>query len=311
MRIISIYFFALICTLSSFAFSAQVLKVKGQALLIDTAGDDIQIGKTYYLMSNGKKKGIIKVIKLRPGQALAELIKGRALANWTLKERRPVTKKKTFVAAKRVAPTPKLKVVKRKSNKAKSRKSKYKKSSKDLAVGFVLGFGQNSSDVTFVGTGARNDSYTGSSLSYEVITDMKIHNKFYLRGSLGIHNFLAEDASNTQCLDSSGIVGAVCKVDLGYMNLDLWLRYYLTQGRSKFWLGAGIGILFSPKYNGTTALKEEDLATTTIMQVGGGADIRLTDKLYVPLWLEYGMFPSSDTVKMSSISGYLGLAYRL
>ncbi len=311
MRIISILFFALTSVFSVLSFSAQVLKVKGQAILIDTAGDDLQIGKKYYLMSNGKKKGIVKIIKLRPGQALAKLVKGKALSNWTLKERKPV-KRKQILAVQEEAPVPKLKIAKRHPKKYKSKSSRRdKQKGNDLAVGFVLGYANNSSDVSFVGTGARTDSYSGSSMSYEIIGDMKIFNKLYLRGSLGMQNFLAEDSSNTQCLDSNNVTGVVCKVDLGYMNFDLWLRYYLNQSKYKFWLGAGLGVLFSPKYNSTTALKEEDLSTTTFMQVGGGADVKISDRLYIPLWAEYGFYPSSDTVKMSSISFYFGLAYRL
>ncbi len=303
MRHISFIFFALILALSTLSFSAQVHKVKGKAVLVDTTGDDIQMGKTYYLISGGKKKGIIKVMKLRPGQALAKLLKGKALSGWTLRERR--TSKRKKLVAKENAPAPTLKPVKRYNRK--KRKSYSKKDNK-LSIGFAFGYNSNSSDVDFVGVTPRSDSYSGTSSSYELLADYHMYKKFYLRASLGMQNFNTEDSTNTQCGDNGN---EVCRVDLGYMNLDVWLRYYLNEGKYKFWGGAGLGILLSPSYNSTTALNEDDLPTTTLMQVGGGADLSISEKLYVPLWAEYGLYPSSDTVSMNSMSFYLGLAYRL
>lgn len=302
MRLIAILFFALSLSLSNLVFSAQVLKVKGQAILIDTAGDDIRMGQTYYLISKKKKRGIIKIIKLRPGKALAKLLKGKALADWTLRKR--------TTGAKKPAPAPRSKQIVRKK-----KSTPLSNTDDKLAIGFALGYNTNSSDVNFVempSTAARSDSYTGTSTSYEVLADYKIYKRFYLRGSLGIHNFNTEDSANTQCVSSDNISGAICKIDLGYMNLDIWLRYYLNQKTTyKFWAGAGLGILFSPSHNSTTALEKADLAATTLMQVGAGADIKISDQIYIPLWGEYGLYPSSDTVKMNSISVYFGLAYRL
>ncbi len=268
------------------SFSAQILKVKGPAVLIDTAGDDIQMGKTYYLMSKGKKRGIVKIVKLRPGQALARLIKGKALANWTLKVRN--------------IPTQKISTIKNPPA-----------LHKGLGLGFALGYNNNSSDVRFTGTSPRLDSYVGTSVSYELLMDYKFYKKFHLRASLGKQAFHTEDTNNTQCLKQDNILNTVCRVSLSYINLDIWPRYYLNKGKHKFWGGVGISILFNPTSNNTTALDIANLKTTTFMQVGAGIDILASHKLYIPLWIEYGLYPSSDTVKMNSISFYLGLAYRL
>jgi hypothetical protein len=294
--------------LTNSVFAAEVLKVKGDAILIDTAGEDIRMGSTYYLMSGTKKKGIVKIVKLRPGQALAKLLKGTALPRWVL-QKRSGTKSRKQVAKKRKPKAPAPKSMYSKKKRQQNRKSS---NQSKLAIGFAVGMNQNSSEVLF-NNPERTDKYSGSSTSFELLADYQLFNKFNLRGSLGMQNFSAgEDPNNTNCVNSAGETGQVCLVDLGYMNLDIWLRYQaFSFGRFDFWGGAGLGILFSPKYNATTALKEEDLATTTFMQIGGGADIKLTEKLYAPLWAEYGLFPSSDTVKMSSVSFYFGLAYRL
>ncbi|MGH1469076.1 MAG: outer membrane beta-barrel protein [Bdellovibrionales bacterium] len=300
MRHISFLLLTFILAFSTLSFSAQVTRVKGKAILIDTTGDDIQMGKTYYLISNGKKKGIIKVMKLRPGQALAKLLKGKALSGWTLRDRTAPN-----LVAKESAPEPTLQPVRRRNKK---KRTSYSKNKGKLSIGLAFGYNSNSSDVKFVGNTPRSDSYTGTSSSYELLADYQLHKKFYLRGSLGMQNFNTEDSTNTLCGNGGN---EVCRVDLGYLNFDIWLRYYLNEGKYRFWGGAGLGILLSPSYNSTTALNEKDLATTTIMQAGAGADLSISDKLYVPLWAEYGIYPSSDTVSMSAVSFYLGLAYRL
>jgi len=305
-RVLAIVFIVFSFALPSFA--AQVLKVKGSAVLIDTAGDNLKMGSTYYLMSGAKKKGIIRIIKLRPGQAIGKLLKGKALPNWVLKKRSKGKAKQVAKKRKPKAPEPKSMYSKKKRKKKPSDTSQSK-----LAIGFAIGMNQNSSQVTFSGANPRVDEYSGSSSSFEILADYKLYTKFHLRGSLGMQNFNAGgDPTNNQCTDSQNQTGQICLVDLGYMNLDIWLRYQAFQyGRFDFWAGAGLGILFSPKYNSTTALNEDDLATTTFMQIGGGADIKLTERLYVPLWAEYGLYPSSDTVKMTAVSFYFGLSYRL
>jgi len=305
-----------IMTAHSVAHAAEVLKVKGDALLIDTAGDNIKSGETYYLVTNGSKKGIVKIIKIRPGQALAKLVKGKALPNWTLQKRSSGLKRSTVTKTrKRTAPKPKL------TKKPYRKKRKAKKKLKGLALirskvasGIALGFNQNNAEVEFGAPAARTDNYTGTSLSFESFLDYQVNQKWSLRGSLGMHKFEAGgDTSNTACPTANGTVGAVCVIDLTYMNLDIWARYhFLTKKKYTAWGGAGLGILFVPEFGKTTALSEQDLATTTLIQVGGGLDIKLTEKLFFPVWGEYGLFPSSDTVNsMNSLSFYFGLGYRL
>lgn len=295
---------------STQVFSAQVLKVKGSAVLIDTEGENIKKGKLYYLISaSGKKKGIVKIAKTKPGKAIAKLVKGKAAKSWTLRLRKSKKSKKAY-AKKETAPEPKIKPVVRKKKKSYSADD----SSKKLSVGFVIGYNSDSSDVSFLDTNgnvSRNDSYSGTSLSYGLLLDYKWKKKLSIRTGLGLHNFSTEDSSNLQCIGSDGNPGAVCKIDLSYISIDAWLRYRLTEGKYNFWAGGGAKILISPSSGGTTALNEDDLGTGFNPQIGGGLDYIISDKLYVPVWAQYSFAPPTDTVKSTSIGVYFGLAYRL
>lgn len=298
-----ILIFSTLVLFSFQAYSAQVLKTKGSAVLIDALGDNLEVGGLYYLVQNGNKKGILRIIKLKPGKALGRLLKGTAQPTWSLVKR---SSKKRRATVKAPAPAPEPSYTR--SSVSKKRSSSH--SSKKLSLGFALGYSQNSSEVNFTNPSGTS-SLSGSSMSYEVIADYMLYKNFGAKFSLGMQNFLAEDSSNRRCVGSAGTLTEPCTVDLSYINLDIWLKYYFTQGSLNLWGGAGLGVLFAPKYNSTTAVKEEDLATTTLIQVGGGLDYRLSNKISIPFWLEYGLYPSSDTVTMNSISGYLGLSYHL
>lgn len=309
--------FKLLClltiTLSCLSVNAaRVLKVKGKAVLIDNDGSNISKGELYYTMNmNNKKIGIIRIMKTKQGKSIAKLLKGKAQPNSPLMKR-PTSKAQK--KKKKKPQAPKLYSRSKSENKRKSTKRTSNKTGK-MGFGFNLGYNSNSSEVSFLdeGTGelVRQDSYTGTSISYELFFDYQVFSKVNLRGTLGMHNFSAEDSANTQCLDADNQPGAACIVDLSYINIDLWARYFLTQSWHNVWLGAGLGILLSPSENSTTAINTEDVGATTLIQIGGGADIDISDKLYLPLTVEYGLYPSSDTVDMSSISFYFGLGYRL
>lgn len=287
--------------ISSYAQSSTVSKVKGQAVLINTDGENLKVGAYYYLVSGGKKKGIVKIAKIRPGQALAKLLKGAARPSWSLVERKKITRQAKAPAPS--APTETKPIYAKKRKKSSSPESK-------LAAGLVLGYGMNSSKISYANN-PQKSSLSGSSTSFGLLLDYKFKPRIGFHAELGMHNFFANDSADKRCVDSSGSLD-VCSVDLGYINLDLWAKYYFVKGRRySLWLGGGAGILFSPQYNDTTAIKEADLATTTLIQAGVGLELMLGKSFFIPFWLEYGLYPPSDTVTMNSISAYAGFALKL
>jgi len=322
MRKLQLLIYTLLFFFSSVSLAATVAKVKGTGILIKSPSETLKTGRLYFLVSpEGKKLGIVKIKKAEEGRAIGKLLKGKARPNLELVLRKSKSKAGNKSLAKRKktkkssAPPPKR--ISKKSNK--KRKSKkgggFFSGDKSKSVGFSAGFNSNSSNVTFLdaaGNSAREDSYSGTSISYELFFDYQLMNKLHAKASLGMHNFEAGDDANSQCIGQDGSAGASCNVDLSYINLDIWLKYYFLQ-KDKFqiWGGAGVGVLLSPDAGTTTALNADDVATTAFIQAGAGADINITEKLYIPFWAEYGLFPSSDTVKMNQISGYVGLGYIL
>ena len=316
--------FSVLFLFSSYTFGATVSKVKGKGVLIKNPSTQLKVGDLYYLITpDGKKTGIIRIKKAENGRSIGKLLKGKARPNLELLKRKTkskkssVARKKSRKKKKSSAPPPKR--ISKKSKKSKKSKQGFMQrifsGDKNKAVGLAAGFSSNSSDVTFVDSGGnqiRQDSYSGTSLSFELFFDYQLFNKLYLRASLGQQNFEAGDEENDQCIGSNGAVGAECIVDLSYINLDFWLHYYFMRGkRFEAWGGAGVGFLLSPDAGTTTALDPDDVATTAFFQFGAGGNFLINEKFYIPFWAEYGLYPSSDTVDMSSISVYAGIGYRL
>ncbi len=285
--------------LPSFSWAASVKKVKGKNVLIDTESSNIKTGALYYLVRGGKKKAIIKVLKTRPGQAIGKILKGNAQPGYTL-VRRP-SKKKSTSTARRSEPLPPLKTVenepKRKSSKSYSSGGSFKDK---LKIGGVITLGQDTAKVES-STGTSNGS--GSSTSFELIADYDFSEKIKIRASIGQQAFSTEDTSVT-----IGPGGPPSRIDLGYINVDLWGKYHFKE---MYWAGAGIGILLSPSYGGTTAVQEEELGSQMYLQVGGGVDYKLSDKFSIPAWIEYGTTLASGDATLSSIGLKLGLSMQL
>ncbi len=303
-------FFSFFLGTNGFA-AAMVAKVKGRAVLIKSS-KKMKVGQLYYMVTkSGKKTGIVRIMKSKPGKSVAKLLKGKAKPSLKL------VKRKKGKSSKSVAKTSKKKSSRRKNpSKGGSVSGESYLSLKRIRnVGFMGGFNLNNATVQFndeLGNGLREDTYSGSSISFKLFFDYLISDKLSFRAGLGQQNFNAGgDESNTNCADASG-ASAVCLVDLSYISLDGWVQYYfLKTSKMHIWGGVGISGLIAPSENETTALQIDELGSSFLFAIGAGLDFNVTDKLFIPARANYSLYAPSDTVNFNSISGYLGLGYRL
>ena len=62
--------------LFSSAEAAKVLKVKGRKILIDREGETLKRGDLFYVVSkSGKKRGVVKIVKVKGKKAIGKLAK--------------------------------------------------------------------------------------------------------------------------------------------------------------------------------------------------------------------------------------------
>lgn len=181
--------------------AATITKVKGKKVMVNTEGDDISSGdKLFAVDSNGKKKAIIKITKVKGEKALGEVTKGKAAPNMAL--------------------------VKGKSRGEKSAADD--DGGGNLAVGAMLGYGIDSMTVK---SAIGDFDTTGSSFGFDAVVDYKLVPGFYLRGNIGYESFGTEGG-----ILPGGATGVV---DITFLKTGLMGQYAFMDTATQIWAGVG------------------------------------------------------------------------
>ncbi len=263
----------------SSAFAADITKVKGNKALINLDGLEAAEGDVFFAIdSNGKKKGIIKIDKVKGDKAIGAISKGKAQVGWTLTKRGPK-------AAGDDSVTPSSKSTKG-----------FSASNHDTFIGAMVGYGMDSAEVTLDSGDVA--SLSGSGISAKGFFDYKLFPNIWFRGFGGIENF--NGTGGNVCTG-----GATCDVKIMYITFDFWGRYVFSDKEFRPWLGGGFTLLF-PMTKSSTAIVETSITTTSTYGVGGGADWFISKDSFIPMSVEYQLFPSSNQAKASIIALRVG-----
>lgn len=280
-------------TLFIFASSgeaATVTQVKGKSVLINLQGDQIKAGDLMVVVdAAGKTRGIVKVRRVSGNRAIAVLGKGRAQAGWMLQARGAA--KKSSTAAK-AAP----------SQKSGSQTS----ASSQSYWGTLFGLGMNSLTVDQVNASgvATGESVAlkGMGFSAKAFYDYNIFTSFWFRGMTGLEQL---NASGNRPSDSVSL-----KQDIMYLTFDLWGRFVFSTSNIRPWVGGGFSIMFPASKSGT-ALESASITNTSLMSFGVGLDYFRSGNFFIPISLEYGLYPESERVSANTIAFRAGLGWSL
>lgn len=272
-------------------FSAQVAKIKGKSLLIDTQGDPVKVGEIYFVVDlNGAKKAIIKIMKVRGNKALALVGKGVPQVGMSLQKRgartaRPSTPKDSYSAAP------------------------YSSGGSALSGaywGALLGVGFDSLTadiITNAGIKQGTASTSGTSFSLKGLYDHRLFDNVWFRGLFGIEGLKTEGSNS--CGDSSN---EACNVNIMYLSADALGRYVFSENQVRPWVGGGVSLLF-PLSKDSTLLQASSITNTYALLFAAGVDWQISPTMVIPLSVEYGMLPKSDTVESSWIQIRGGIAF--
>jgi hypothetical protein len=279
--------FAFLLPLSSYAGS--VTEVKGRSMRLNMDSEQAQVGDLYFLLSaDGKKKAIVKITKTKGNQAIATLLKGKADVGMTTLKREGGAPQQAGGGG----------------GGGGGRSTVTRSGLRKAYWGGILGFSMDSMSVdlpaTTTGQSAQSVSMTGSSFSLLGIFDYMLFNRGWFRGEAGYQGF---------SVAGSSVCGAAttCNMSASYIDLNLIFRYLFTDGNFRPWLGGGFGLMF-PAAKSSTALDTGSISSTGIFIFTGGLDWSLSPNMYVPISIEYGMFPKSSTVSASWITLRAGIA---
>lgn len=300
-------FFAIIFTFLLFflphsSFAATVVGVKGKKILVNLQGEPALKGDIFYLLDkSGKKKALIKIMKVKGNKALALLGKGNAAKGFTLKYR----PKKGESTANR----PKGGESDKEDTTAESADSGGSAAgSSQMYFGVMLGFSQNSMDVELqddAGASRGSTSLSGNGYSAKALVDYNLFSGIWFRGMFGVEQF---NVSGDKLCGLSPSFNSTCTAEIMYLSLDMWGRYLFSEGSFRPWVGGGFSLMF-PLTQSATALDESSITNTSVMSFGLGFDYFTSPTFYIPISVEYGLLPSSETVSANTIAIRAGAGF--
>lgn len=290
---------AVIALSVSTADAARVEKVKGKQVLIDSEGLPMSKGEKYFIIIDGKKKGVVKITKVKSERALGTLTKGRAEVDAMVEPTGRSSKSDSAFSDDDI-----LKGKKRK--KKKSRKDDGDGDGEDTTpqtiVGFLVGYAMDSQSATvasYDGSGnvvsTTKESFSGSGYSLKGFGDIPLSESFGVISRAGIEQLNLSSGSN-----NSSIM---------YLTADILLRYSFGSGGFVPYAAAGMGIHF-PISKSSTYLDVPRISSTTIFFFDGGFNWAWGETSYLVGALEYAMFPPSNDVSTSFITGRFGMGWR-
>jgi hypothetical protein len=273
---------------TGFVHAADVIKVKGSSALIDLKGEPAVPGDLFYAVSSdGKKRAIVSITKVKGDKALGRITKGKAGPGMTLEPKSPSA----------LAPA--------------SRSAKNTPTGQ-MYWGGMLGVAMDKANVkvlwqsTGVGHTAGDTkevaALSGTSFSAMGLFDYSFTPQFWVRGFGGIENFNVSGPAS--CGEGNN---STCDSKIMYLNASAVARWLFMTGNIRPWAGAGVGVMF-PLTKSSTAFDSDSIAGTQVILFQGGVDWFLSPKMYVPISLEYGLLPKSAQVEASWIEVRVGLA---
>ncbi len=268
----------------SSAESATVKKIKGTKALISVEGSDLKINDQFFTVSStGKKRGLLQITSIKGDQAVANVIKGIPEIGQTL-------------LAVSAAPQKTSKgSIQKKSSKASSSSSNFKH------MGLLGSYLMNKMAVNFTVAGANfSTAMTGTGFGLLGYYDYDYTNAFQLRAAGGIEQFQVAESCTSL---------AACNVNINYLSGYGIAKYNFINGATKVWAGGGLGLLYAIS-KASTVLDTALITSTYTITLSAGADFDMGGGSYLPVVLDYSMFPSSASVTASYIALRVGWGWR-
>ncbi|WII73694.1 hypothetical protein QJS83_07375 [Bdellovibrio sp. 22V] len=260
----------LLTSLVSPAYALRTVAVKNDRALIDLEGEDLQVGdKLGARDADGKARALLEIKQVKDGRAVAAVIKGRMQKDYSVAKYTP------GAAAKPTA------------------KSKAPKS--NSAWGFTAGYAMNSMDVK--PTGASSISLSGSSFNLSAFYQMQLDGRISARILGGYETLNATgDSAAAACSGSSS-----CKVEISYLGLEALVRYSFIHSKTMdVWAGAGLGFLFAIGKS-SNVLDTSKISTNQTIVGSLGLDYHLSRENFIPMQLDYAIFPDNSTSSAKQI----------
>jgi hypothetical protein len=283
------------------ASAGEVQQIKGTKVLITLTDVQANVGTYLYIVnSEGKKIGIIRVKQIKNGKAIAELTKGRGEVGASIQGKSGssgTTQANAEDSNSEAPPAARTTSIRKK-----------------IALGvlggmtsstFAMDMGPTAA-TTVCPTGNCRDagSLSGTSFNLKFFGDYDLSKSLTIRAASGLETLSAKgNITRALCTGNT----SSCSVSINYLALEGSAHFNYLTGSTRAWVGLGYSFLIAMSTTTTIPNLSTSGGTNQMILFGTGADFGLKKGAFIPVVLEYGMFPGSSDVKASSIflrSGY-------
>ncbi len=268
-----------IALFSADAFAARITKTAKKSVMIENEDTEVQVDQKFFVIIDGKKKGLVQITKVSGGKSLGKITKGRAEVDATLE---PVGKASA------------------------GGKKRRKKDGGDegggareqaLYIGALGGYSMNNQSVKGL---SETVSMTGSSFSIKGFADYPLSESLGLIVRLGVDQFGVKGESKER--------GAV-KTEIMYGSVDALLRYSFGSGSFSPFAAVGLGI-WLPLSKQSDVLDVPRIATTNVILLDVGVNYFLSNRMMLTGLFEYDYFPPSNDVTTSAMTLRFGAGFQ-
>lgn len=293
--------------ISSTSFAAFVTTAKGNKVLINLEGDTVDPEDEFFLINpeTNKKTAIIRIKQVKGNRALADVLKGKAAVSQTLQARgsagsRPMSADVSDPNASEAATSA--------GNAGSGGYAKIIKES--YGVMGSLNMNSMSANVTYrdpVGTVLRSSTdMKGNGFGVGGFYDYPFTDTLVGHAYAALEQFtVSGSATNAACSGSTN-----CDANINYLSVYGLAKWYFMPGQYRSWVGGGAGFLLAVSKS-SSALNESQISTNQVFSFAGGVDIQMSRQNFIPIGLQYNMFPDSSSVKASQIILKAGWGWNL
>lgn len=274
--------------------SVSILNIKGDRVLLDLDGEDLQPGdRLVAAASSGKGKGLMQIKQVKGSKAIATIIKGKIEVGYEIEKdeakKNEESSDEELELEEEPEPKPKKKASKKKSRNPKS------------AWGLVVGMASNSMTVK---PGNTTTALSGSSTNITGFYQRELDGSLSVRILGGSYNLIASGPSK----DISACTAGGCKVEISYMGMESLVQYSMIKNSNlNLWAGAGLGVLFASS-NSSNVLKTSTMSSTFLASLG--VDWSISKDMFLPLSVDYVIFPDNSTSTASQMVIRFGFGSR-
>lgn len=292
------FLFSILFSLFTFsvAIAGTVNQIKGNKARLQLEGENAQAGQEYYVLDgNGKKIALLKITQIRGTQAVAEITKGKAFVGGSIKLKTENAEQKT---------SQKVKNESSESEQPTASPTKRKK----ISGGVLVGYAMNSLKLTVQNASAplikEDVTLTDASFSGKVFADYDLAPSVTIRIATGYESFAVKGSTAANICSNS--TSKDCKVAFDYLTFEGSAHYNFLTGNTRAWAGLGYAFLLQMAKSVDVPNLSTDSGQNQMILISAGADFGLSGGKFIPVVLEYGVFPGSSNVVASAIYARAG-----